>query len=127
MNIYSGDCLLAKCGMPVSFEDLDGKELHTGDIVVLWYRNNEDEDWHSCKGLTAVVEDKYTSYSDGTIKITNDGNPFVMGISTVDLSADKQWGVELVKKYSDVVDGEHWSNFGFKYSSKEIVIQEQTA
>lgn len=127
MYVYSGNCLLAKCGVAVSFKDWNGEELHTGDIVLLWYRNNESEDWHSCDGLTAVVEDKYTSYSDGTIKIEKDGKPFVMGILSVDLMHDKQWGAELVKKYSDVVDGEHWSNFGFKYSSKEIVIQEQAA
>jgi len=125
MYCYSGNCVLAKCGIEVSFKDIDGKDLHTGDIVVLWYRNNEDEDWHSCYGLTAVVEDKYTSYSDGTIKIEKDGKPFVMGIRTIDLLEDKQWGAELVKKYSDVVDGERWPSYGFKYSSKEIQIQDK--
>lgn len=124
---YSGNCLLAECGIPVSFKDWNGADLHTGDIVLLWYRsplNDPDAAWETCEGLTAIVEDKYTTYSDGSIKISDQGNPFVMGIRTVDMAETKEWAVQLVKKYYDVVNGEHWSRYGFKYSASPVVIQE---
>ena len=47
-----------------------------------------------------------------------------MGIKDVDLSTE-DWRVEIVKKYTDVIDGEHWKEFGFNYKDVELKIKEE--
>lgn len=112
--LYSGNCLVAKCGIETTLKDDQGNTLHTGDIVLLWL--NQGEEYAPVfYGLTAIVEDKYTTYSDGNIKIDKDGQPFVMGIKECKLG--DEWYVETVKKWSDAIPGEHWSRFGFRYAN----------
>lgn len=116
MDLYSGKCKTATCGIKTKFLDIHGKECHTGDIVLLWSRFHEaDEGFTSNHGLTAIVQDGYTTYSNGEIKIEGDQNPFVMGIHSTPLNEQRKWGVEIVKKYHDAIDGEHWQNYGFNY------------
>lgn len=101
MKIYSGSVCMGECGVPVA----DG--LHTGDIVQIWHADSDDPDrciWTPIERLSAVVTDMDT------------GEHFVMGIKACGFS-DPQWRVVVVKKWSDVVDGEHWPAYGFRYSN----------
>jgi hypothetical protein len=110
MRVYSGKCLIGRCGIATKMNDVDGNKLYVGDIVALM----NDDGFH---GLTVVVEDGITSYSDGSYFIDKShGDEFVMGIKSVNLNEDSWWYVSKVKSHSDVVDGENWPNFGFNYS-----------
>lgn len=119
LYLNSGKCRLAKCGIETSLFDMHGNVCHTGDIVLLWSRWEHDDPengFQNSHGLTAIVEDRYTTYSNGEIKIDKEGEPFVMGIKTIDLNNQNIWAVEIVKKYSDCINGEHWKNYGFNYT-----------
>ena len=115
MYIYSGDCRLGKCGDKTNMVDIYGKKLFVGDIVVTYTTNKFGV--CSLSGITAVVSDRYTTYSDGT-HVENNGviNTFIMGIQSVDFMRNEfGWSVQKVKDWSDIVDGEHWGDFGFNY------------
>jgi hypothetical protein len=117
LKVFSGKCCLCDIGIDVNAKDVRGDQLHTGDIVLVYhgqYVGTDDEYWYPCGGLTAVVSDQYQSFSDGTIKETGDNEPFVMGIKGCGFN-DPEWQIHLVKKYTDVVDGEHWRAYGFNY------------
>lgn len=124
MQVFSGKCKIADCGIETHFIDLYGKNVHTGDIVLLWsksmYDNDEDAVYDSCHGLTVVVQDKFTTYSDGNITITGDGSPFVMGIKESELTKGSQWAIQIVKKCFYVIDGEHWPDYGFNYKLETV-------
>jgi hypothetical protein len=118
MYIYSGDVRLGDCGDPTPYVDMYGKELFVGDIVVTL--TEEDGVFKSLGSLSAVVSDKYTSYSDGTHKVKDgDIEYFVMGIKSAwpkcEDGKKKEWAVLKVKDHSDVINLEHWSDFGFNY------------
>jgi hypothetical protein len=120
MFIYSGNVRKGKCGEPTKLEDRNGKSLFIGDIVALFHTNKsypEDIQTSNFENLTAIVDDKYISYSDGThVESDEESQPFVMGIKDTDIMHEKsEWSVELVKSYIEAVDGEHWKNYGFNY------------
>lgn len=131
IGLFSGNCLLAIIGLPTKLKDIHGKTCHTGDIVLLWSRDEfSDPEFgfpHN-HGLTSIVEDKYTTYSTGEIKHEKDGKPFVMGIKNAGIGADSIWAVEIVKKYSDIVPDEKWPNYGFNYRTipKSVLQKEHT-
>jgi len=103
MNIYSGKVKQGVVGTATEFEDQSGKELHVGDIVIVWsgdYIGTDLEQWTPTKGLTAIVCDE-----DG---------PFVMGIKNCGFD-DEKWRIQIVKKHWDVIQGEHWPEYGFNY------------
>jgi hypothetical protein len=119
MYIYSGECRLGICGEPTPFKDLTGADLFVGDIVL---PSSIDAsgicDNHE---LTAVVSDKFKSYSDGT-HVEKEGQIeyFVMGIKGVDfMGRDSEcWSVRKLKSFDQVVEGEVWKDYGFKYSNQ---------
>jgi hypothetical protein len=116
MYLYSGKCRQCKTGIPTALTDINDKPLFTGDIVMLllkpsWYTENEP---YCPEGLTTITANHYTTYSDGShVENTQDLEPFVMGIKSEQLGG--KWHVLKVKSYQDVVDGEHWPEFGFNY------------
>jgi hypothetical protein len=115
MYVYSGECRLCDVGVYSGFSDAAGIPLSTGDIV-LTYTENE----MGCRfvgGLSVVVSDQYTTFSGGRHEIKNgDVEFFVMGVRGVDLiNAPGEWKVHLVKSHEDVINGEHWKDYGFSF------------
>lgn len=122
LAVFSGKCLKGYCGTPAGFSDMNGKPLHVGDIVLTFTVKEwagGDDSWleYFPDGLTVVVSDEWTSYTDGT-HARNDGQPeyFVMGIKGVPMDEPGQWRVMLVKSHADVIDGERWPDYGFNYA-----------
>ena len=118
LKVHSGESCLCDIGIEVNAADQSGRMLHTGDIVLVWHGTHIDtyvEFWSSSCGLTVVVANQYQSYSNGDVKLrSNTPEPFVMGIKDCGFH-DPSWRIQLVKKFHDVVDGEHWKEFGFSY------------
>ncbi|WP_230532112.1 hypothetical protein [Microvirga roseola] len=119
LKVHSGKCCLCDVGIALGYQDDTGNELHTGDIVVIWhgsYIGTEAEFWDGGDSLTVVVMNQYQSYSDGTVKIQDGPHvPFVMGIRGCGFN-DPEWRVRIVKKFPNVVAGEHWPAYGFSYA-----------
>jgi hypothetical protein len=112
--VYSGKCRLCDVGIPTGENDIHGKELFTGDILVTFTEN------YAPGGLTVMVSNQYQSYSDGTHKETGETSPYPMGIKNMwtDPEEDRsKWSVLKVKHWEDVVSGEHWRDFGFSFKS----------
>ena len=112
MYVYSGDCREGFCGDTTPLKDYWDGPLYVGDIVVI-YKEDSSPD-----GLTVVVSDKYESFSDGTYKIKpkDDVVYFIMGIKGSCTKPDLEgWIILKVKDHSDVVNGEHWKDYGFNY------------
>lgn len=127
LRVFSGKSCLCDVGIELNGYDRWGNklQLHTGDIVLLWNVNYADTDFeeHVFQRMTTVVANQYTSYTDGEVVVNKDLlQVFVMGIKGVDLSTE-DWRVEIVKKYTDVVNGEHWKEFGFNYKDVELKIK----
>ena len=119
LRIYSGECCMCDIGVPVGAKDFNDRDLHTGDIVIIYqesYIGTEFESWIQ-HGMTAVVSDQYKSFSDGSIK-EKQGKPvpYVMGIYGCGFD-DSEWQIHIIKKYTDVIDGEHWKEFEFNYKA----------
>ena len=117
LKIFSGKSCQCDVGIPVDAFDMEGKPIHTGDIVIVWrgeYVGTDQEWWHPSSSLTAVVSDQYQSFSDGTVTSNTNPKPFVMGIKDCGFN-HPQWNIQVVKKYSDAIDGEHWRAYGFNY------------
>ncbi len=111
MFIYSGKCRMGTVGEETKFTDVYGEKLFVGDIVIVL--NNESP----VVGLTAVVSDEFTSYSDGTHKVNEKPHDqFIMGIKSVQIDND-EWKALKVKDHMDVVNGENWPQFGFNYKN----------
>lgn len=124
LKVWSGKCCLCDVGIAVAANSTwgDPVQIHTGDIVMLWhgdYIGTDLESWTPSKELTAVVANQYQSFSNGAIELL-DSNPqaFAMGIK--DCGFDHlEWRVQVVKKFSDVIDGERWPEYGFSYGFSE--------
>lgn len=114
MHIYSGKVFLCVAGIETGACDMRDKPLHTGDIVVLYLDEGPDQPLQVAAPLTVVVQHE-------------DGDFYTMGIRGSGVTSP-MWPVEIAKKYSDVVPGEHWSAYGFSYrearSSSEISLAE---
>jgi len=124
LRIFSGKSCLCDVGIPVNAFSTwgDPVEIHTGDIVIVWhgdYIGTDLESWTPTDGMTAVVANHYQSFSGGVIELRREVcEPFAMGIK--DCGFDHpEWRVQVVKKFSDVVPGEHWPAYGFSYAYSE--------
>ena len=120
LGVYSGNCYRGECGKPTGMTDCKGAELFVGDIVSVFHESHPHPEFplNLCDHFTVVVEDGYTTYSDGEIKKENGLGFFVMGIKNVCNSCttkDDNWSVFKMKGYEDVIDGEHWKAYGFNY------------
>lgn len=113
MKVYSGKVELGTCGVETSLVDCAGNVLRVGDIVASF---TEDEfGVNNFNGLTVVVEDRPAL----TGRTENEG-PFVMGIKNVDfMHEDSKWHVRRLKAWEDVIDGEHWKDFGFSFRKEQ--------
>ena len=115
--VLSGDYRVGDIGEPTPLIDNAGNQLFVGDIVIT--STIDKTGIGSNNGLTVVCSDKWTSYTDGShIAKQEPFEYFVMGIKNVDfMGADSEhWIVNRVKSFSDVIHGEHWPEFGFRYS-----------
>lgn len=112
--VYSGQCRLCEVGHPADARDINGKPLHTGDIVVIFTENYQPDT------LTVVVRNDFTSYGNGQHVPQESSEAFVMGIKSVPIEDAGMWKVLKVKDYSDVVPGEHWSAWGFNYRAASL-------
>lgn len=118
MYVYSGTYREGICGETTPLKDMTGKDLFVGDIVMV----SVIDKMGICDntGLTVVVSDRFTSYSNGT-HVVKEGDIcyFVMGIKTIDFmdkDSDK-WIVKRVKSFKDVIGGEKWTDYGFNYQT----------
>lgn len=122
LGIYSGKCFQGIVGTPANLKDAGGERLYVGDIVLIHHDDypRSGLPFATCDHLTAVVDGRYTTYSDGKI-VKHDGTMFVMGIKDIcdscKLNSDK-WFVTLVKSHKHVIDGEHWEAYGFNYKKE---------
>lgn len=115
--VYSGTVRMGTLGQSTGIIDIYGDLLRVGDIVVSF---KDDPSPAVPSGLTVVVSDEWTSYSNGVHKQKDEFDFFVMGIKTTTITMldddnEKYWHVKRVKKWEDVIDGEHWSDYGFNY------------
>jgi hypothetical protein len=113
--VLSGNCRQGNVGERTALCDTNGSPLCVGDIVCL---ATKDSYGISCfYGISVVVSDRWTTYSDGTNREKVGGiTHFIMGIKDSDFMAeDSEWYVKKVKSYSDVISGEHWIDYGFNY------------
>lgn len=106
LGIFSGKCLLGICGTPTELKDTWGKELFVGDIIAVVSENYRSDT------MTVVAQHGYTTFTNGEIKIEKDLRPFPMG--WLNTNPDEVSFLRL-KKWSDCIDGEHWTEFGFNY------------
>ena len=114
MFIYSGTCRDGICGTPTGKESSDGQPLFVGDIVVVMTRDKDGYVDFFPDNLTAMVSNRFTSFSDGTHKEKEgDVEFFAMGIKD---GGDK-WHIMKLKDHSDVIDGENWQAYGFNYKN----------
>ena len=111
MKIYSGKCEIGQCGLPTNLIDNHDKPLFVGDIVAIFAADSIGAT--SSYGLSVVVEDRPESCGR-----TEDLGPFVMGLRSVDINANKEWIIKKVKSWEDCVDGEHWKDYGFNYRNE---------
>ena len=124
MFVYSGEYRFCKVGIETTLIDDSNNVLRTGDIVMS-YTVSEDLGVVYFDGLTVVVSDDFINiFGKIPEKKVIKSNPFIMGIknSKIDEPMKKYpsevWRVRRLKKYEDVIDGEHWKDFGFRYSNK---------
>ena len=117
MYVYSGKCRQCETGIETGKKDIGDNKLFTGDIVVV-FKEDESGINYPPSGLTVIVNDDWKSFTDGTHeRIATNSTPFAMGIKDVGLE-DDYWSVMKVKDHSDVVEGEHWKDYGFNYSEE---------
>jgi hypothetical protein len=124
MYIYSGECRLCEVGLKTNLIDDVGNALYTGDIVVA-YTITKDTGIVGFYNLTAVVANHYDNFC-GLPPVecidANKSDAFVMGIKNSDIREpledypDTVWRVKKLKSYTDVIEGEHWKEWGFHYS-----------
>ena len=108
MRVYLGNCEHGECGIETTLIDCCEEELAVGDIVST--ATKDKFGIMSFYGLSVVVDDRPDLYG-ATMK----NNPFIMGLAEVDVNNDEGWNIKKVKSWEDVVDGEHWKDFGFNY------------
>lgn len=115
MYVYSGEYREGDVGTPTPLKDVRDKQLYVGDIVII--ANVDSFGISFFHGLSVVVSTKWTSYINGTHELNEKPEEFfIMGIKDVDfMKEDSGWYIRKVKSYKDVIDGEHWSDFGFNY------------
>lgn len=124
LKVFSGKCCLCDVGIPAKANSTFGDEIeiHTGDIVIIWhgtYIGTDIEEWLPSDGLTAIVADQYQSYSNGDITVQKASpEPYPMGIKDCGFS-DPEWRIQVVKKFSDVIEGERWPAYGFHFAKSE--------
>ena len=119
MYVYSGKRRLCDAGVSTGYSDAHGKPLYTGDIVVS-YTVDEAQGFAYLGGLTVVVSDKYTTYSNGE-HVKKEGDPefYVMGIRDVSLVDKSGWRVMKLKGFESVINGEHWPDYGFSFKEED--------
>lgn len=121
MYVYSGKCRLCDCGILLPVQDMYEKDLHTGDVVIM-FTENEDGSFSYHGGMSVVVAKQYQTqqvYPTGYAHKLKEEELefFVMGIKDVPFWTEQEWKVIKVKDHSDVIEGEHWKEFGFNYKS----------
>jgi hypothetical protein len=112
MFVYSGECRKCETGLATNKKDIVDKELFTGDIVITFTKD------YVPNGLTVVVCDQWRSFQNGNHELlSGSAEYYVMGIKGVEWE-DDEWVVRKVKDHTEVIDGEHWKDFGFNYMEK---------
>lgn len=112
MYVCSGNSRFCVCGLKTNLVDLTGQNLRTGDIVVSYCEDTVP----FITGLSVVVCKQWNNFTDGTHSLKEgykQADFFVMGIKDSALNVPGGWWVKRVKKFEDIVIGEHWENFEF--------------
>lgn len=116
MFVYSGKCKMCEVGLDSDLIDVHERKLKTGDVVIVYKEIQTSTVEKNCVGIGVIAANHFKNVSgekpskrDNTNKI----RPYVMGFS----SGGTPWKIRLVKSYSDIVDGEKWSDYGFHFSS----------
>ena len=103
LRVFSGDCDKGAIGISIGKKDIGGQFLSTGDIVMFShgaYVGTNAEQWTANPCLSVIMADE--------------NGPFVMGLKTCGFD-HPEWRITLVKKFSDVIEGERWPAWGFNY------------
>ena len=132
MYIYSGKVRACETGLPTPFIDAHEKPIFTGDIVAVYHEGYEGRWEIGDDHFVVALAFNCTCYH-GQEPIENEEKetPFIMGYKgctprkepenteTVLISdiSSLIWHLIKVKSFEDVVDGEHWKEFGFNYSN----------
>jgi len=127
MKVFSGTCCQCDVGRPTGEKDMYGKELFTGDLVILLHGNyvgTDLETWFPSGGLHFITANQYQSYSNGVIKIRDkDAKPFTMGIADVGVQGG-EWKVILAKSHKDVIEGERYPEcFGLEFKKTQPIYE----
>ena len=105
---YSNNADLPTCDVGIYCENIkavDDVEVHTGDIVIVWvghHISTDDECWYPSESLTTIFIEQFGHFS-----IHEDKTPYVMFWKNADFTKD--YKVQVVKKYTDLVPNEHWT------------------
>ena len=112
--ILSGKCRVGDVGESTPLKDCEDKDLFVGDIVI----TSVIDKFGICSnyGVTAIVSDKWTTFSDGTnVEKEGEVEYFVMGNKNTDFKTSEEWIVKRVKSFEDIIVGENWKDYGFNY------------
>lgn len=112
LTVFSGQCALCDTGIETPYLDFRNKPLFTGDIVLTFTEGGLGLP----DSLTVVVRDEFENISGRPPRRIEPSDFFVMGIRSVPLDGPTEWRVMKVKDHSDVIAGEHWKAYGFRYA-----------
>jgi hypothetical protein len=115
MYIYSGTYRMGLCGENANLKDNYENQLFIGDIVVVSHFDKDTETIDANFSLSAIVSDRFVSYSDGTHVEHNEYKCFIMGLRDADLS---EWFVKKVKSFDAVIENENWKEYGFNFHNR---------
>jgi hypothetical protein len=133
MFVYSGQCRFCKVGLPSPFVDLKGRRLFTGDIVTHYAEDEKGCPSRGLESLTVIVQDDFENVHGREPQFVGASRPaFVMGLAgcvpvkepeddetvLVSDTSTVRWHLVRAKSFQDVIEGEHWKDFGFRYSTK---------
>lgn len=132
MYIYTGQVKNCLTGLPTLFRDIHGKPIFTGDILILFPESLDGTwGWPSDGLTTALAHDFEWDQDEVPVEKSEKETPFVMGYrdcvpkvvgeETVLVDPENplsRFHIEVVKSCGDVVAGEHWENFGFRYEEE---------
>lgn len=131
MYIYTGQVKNCLTGLPTSFTDIHSKPVLTGDILVLFPESLNGSWGFPLDGLTVALAHDFECYQGkAPLEKSEKETPFIMGYrgcvpevlseSEETILVDPEYSlsrfhIEVVKSYRDVISGEHWTDFGFRY------------
>lgn len=132
MYIYTGQVKNCLTGLPTPFRDIHGSPIFTGDILILFPESLDGTWGFPAYGLTTVLAHHFEYYYGKVpLEKSEKETPFIMGYRDCVLEVvgeetvlvdpedpNSRFHIQLMKNYQDVIAGEHWTNFGFRYEEE---------